>query len=101
MFVCRCVFVKSGLNCERNVIMPERQQNLKKEPEFTYETWLLKVHMGLRERNVPQLTHNQDPVVIIMNRGDEPQGAWEYGDTPAEYVEHLRSEYELYGPDGE
>ncbi len=70
-------------------------------PRLTWETWICKVHMELRDQNVSPLTHCQTPLQIIANRGDEPKGAWEYGDTPKEYVHHLKTEYELYGPDGE
>lgn len=66
-----------------------------------YTEWKEKVEDLLVKEEVPKLTHNQSPLTIIINRGDESFQCWELGDTPAEYVQFLKSEYEIYGPDGE
>lgn len=38
---------------------------------------------------------------VVEMRGDEPEGEYDAGKTPEEYVKHLISEWALYGPSGE
>lgn len=34
-------------------------------------------------------------------RGDEPQDAFDAGESPEDYADHLTTEWDLYGPEGE
>ncbi len=43
----------------------------------------------------------QRPTDLQELRGDEPEGAYDGGDSVDEYVRFLRNEWELFGPEGE
>jgi hypothetical protein len=69
--------------------------------KMDFETWKNAVIKLLKEKNIVNLTHNNSAEDLFRDRGDEPEGCWELKDSPETYVEFLKDEYKIYGPDGE